>query len=194
MLTPQIGAFGYPFYITGLWYFDKRGSAAYAIVGGCVLGVGAALLWTVSNYIAFAYGAEHEKAGFYATQAVLNTCGNLLAAIVVFGITHTNNMPNGVPQSVYATFFCLMTLAIAAAWFLCRTEEVRRDDGHALAIFKQESYWDEIKGCLSLLKDVRTWLLFPALLCAENPLALQPTISGALPLFPVPCVKTPMRA
>ncbi|KAK4936650.1 hypothetical protein LTR10_022502 [Elasticomyces elasticus] len=176
--TMMIGAFGYPFYITGLWYFDKKGSSGYAITGGCVLGVGAAMLWTVSNYVAFAYGAEHQKAGFYATQAVLNTCGNFIAACVVFGITHNNSLPDGVPESVYASFFCLMLMAIVAGWFLCKPQEIRRKDGQPLAVFKNESYWQEIKGCASLLKDVKTWLLLPALLCAENPLVLQPTISA----------------
>ncbi|KAI1623022.1 hypothetical protein EDD37DRAFT_633617 [Exophiala viscosa] len=176
--TMMIGAFGYPFYITGLWYFDKKGSAGYAITGGCVLGVGAAMLWTVSNYVAFAYGAEHQKAGFYATQAILNTCGNFIAACVVFGITHNNSLPDGVPESVYASFFCLMMMAIVAGWFLCKPQDVRRKDGQPLAVFKNETFWQEVKGCASLFKDIRTWLLFPALLCAENPLVLQPTISA----------------
>jgi hypothetical protein len=33
----MIGAFGYPFDISGLWYFEKRGSSVYAIMGGWVM-------------------------------------------------------------------------------------------------------------------------------------------------------------
>lgn len=177
--TMMIGAFGYPFYISGLWYFDKRGSSVYAIVGGCVLGACAALLWTVSNYVAFAYAAEHQNGRFYATQAVLDTCGIIVAAIVVFGITHTNAAPDGVPTAVYATFFVLMAMSIVAGSFLCPTEDVRRrEDGKPLAVFKSLSFWEEIRGCVGLLKDLKPWLLLPALLFAENPLILQPTISA----------------
>ncbi len=134
----------------------------------------------MSNYIAFAYGAEHQKGRFYAVQAVLDTIGSIIAAAVVFGITHDNSDPDGVPQSVYATFFCLMCMAIVSGWFLCKPEDVRRKDGNSLAIFKHEPFWDEVKGCLSVFKELKSWLLLPALLCAENPLVLQPTISGML--------------
>lgn len=50
-LTYQIGAFGYPFYVSGLWYYDVRGEEWYALLGGAVLGVTAALLWTVSGFM-----------------------------------------------------------------------------------------------------------------------------------------------
>lgn len=50
-LTCQIGAFGYPFYVSGLWYYDVRGEEWYALLGGAVLGITAALLWTVSGFM-----------------------------------------------------------------------------------------------------------------------------------------------
>ncbi len=161
------------------------GSSAYAIVGGCVLGVGAACLWTVSNYVAFAYSGEHQKGKFYATQAVMDTCGVIVAAIVTFGITHTNSEPDGVPEAVYATFFSLMAMAVVAGFFLCKPEDVRRKDGKPLAIFKHESFLAEVKGCVGVMSEPKTWLLLPALLCCENPIILQPNISGKLSM---PCV------
>ncbi len=138
------------------------------------------MLWTVSNYVAFAYAAEHQKGRFYAIQAILDTCGIIIAACVVFGITHSNANSGGVPTAVYATFFCLMTMAIVTGAFLCPTENVRRSDGKPLAVFKSTPFREEIMGCINLMRDIKSWLLLPALLFAENPLILQPTISGML--------------
>jgi len=176
--TMMIGAFGYGFYITGLWYYDYKGSSAYAIIGGCVLGYTAGLLWTASNYIAFCYAAEHQKGQFVAIQGLLTTFGNLVAAAVVMGISFNDATLSGVPLAVYATFFSLMMLSLVIAWFLMKPEEVRTPEGKPLAVFKNESWLHELKGIIGLFKEFRIWLLFPALLTVENPLVLQGTISG----------------
>jgi MFS family permease len=170
--TMMIGAFGYGFYITGHWYFDYKASRVYAIIGGCVLGYIAGLLWTASNYVAFCYSGERDKGKFYAIQGLLTTFSNLIAACVVMGISFNDPTLSGVPQSVYATFFSLMMLAIVVAWFLCKPEEVGNADGKPIAIFK-ESWWHEIKGITALFKELKTWMIFPALLCVENSLVLK---------------------
>ena len=47
----QVGAFGYPFYVSGLWYYDAQGNEWYPLLGGAVLGITAAMLWTVSGFM-----------------------------------------------------------------------------------------------------------------------------------------------
>lgn len=62
--TYMIGCFGYPFYTTGLWYFDSQGHEWYPLLGGAVLGSTASLLWTAANFIQFAYPEEKDKGKF----------------------------------------------------------------------------------------------------------------------------------
>lgn len=57
----QIGAFGYPLYVTGLLLFDRYDILALPVLGGVALGFGAAQLWAGVNYIALAYADENEK-------------------------------------------------------------------------------------------------------------------------------------
>lgn len=178
---PQIGAFGYPFYISGLWYFDygpaKTSSEVYPIIGGAVVGFSAGLLWTVSNFIAFGYAPEHEKGTFFMIQNSLGGAGLLVGAAVVMGVSLHDPTVHVTPQSVYAIFLSLMMLGVALAWFICKPEDVRHE-GKPIAVFRHESWWNEIKGIAMLFKDVRTLLVVPLLLNCEIAVTLQPTISG----------------
>lgn len=44
----QLGAFGYPFYVAGFFYYDRTGNDWFPILAGAVLGISAGLLWTVA--------------------------------------------------------------------------------------------------------------------------------------------------
>jgi hypothetical protein len=185
----QIGAFGYPFYISGLWYFDygpaKTSSEVYPIIGGAVVGFSAGLLWTVSNFIAFGYAPEHEKGTFFMIQNSLGGAGLLVGAALVLGVSLNDPTVHVTPQSVYAIFLSLMMLGVALAWFICKPEDVRHE-GKPIAIFRHESWWNETKGIAMLFKDVRTLLLVPLLLLCEIPVTLQPTISGMFKMLTNP--------
>ncbi|KIX99216.1 uncharacterized protein Z520_04792 [Fonsecaea multimorphosa CBS 102226] len=179
--TLMIGAFGYPFYVSGLWYFDygpaKTSSEVYPIIGGAVVGFSAGLLWTVSNFIAFGYAPEHEKGTFFMIQNSLGGAGALVGAAVVLGVSLNDPTVHVTPQSVYATFLSLMMLGVGLAWFICKPEDVRHE-GKPIAVFRHESWWNETKGIAMLFKDVRTLLVVPLLLNCEIPVTLQPTISA----------------
>ncbi|KAK5948241.1 hypothetical protein OHC33_010675, partial [Knufia fluminis] len=60
--TIALGAVGYPIYVGSLWYYDRVGGEAFPLFGGALLGVCAALLWTASGFIQFAYPEEVDKA------------------------------------------------------------------------------------------------------------------------------------
>lgn len=65
ILTPKIclmiGAFGYPFYVGGLWFYDRTGNSALAYAAGVILGFSSAFLWTTASFISYAYPEEHRK-------------------------------------------------------------------------------------------------------------------------------------
>jgi len=51
-LTLFCGTLGYAFYISSLWIFTSKGVREMVIVGGAVLGVCAALLWSAREFLA----------------------------------------------------------------------------------------------------------------------------------------------
>ncbi|KAH8646240.1 hypothetical protein BX600DRAFT_519078 [Xylariales sp. PMI_506] len=173
-----IGAFGYPFYVSGLWYYDHKGLLAYPVVGGAVIGLCAAQLWAGVNYIAFAYADENHKGTFYATQASMKAAGNVVASALVLGIDIHDTSSEGVPTAVYATFLCIMLLSMAVALLLVKPEDVRRKDGTALAVFDRQGFLDEVRAVAGCVFDLKAMLLVPCLLVADFQLILQPGISA----------------
>ena len=151
----QIGALGYPFYVPGLFYFDRKDVLAYPIAASVVLGLCAGQLFAGVNYIALAYADEQNKGKnmnsspfeefsdscqgrFYATQAALKVAGNLLGSSVVLGITAPGKRKSGgVPTAVYIAFIVIMLVATIFALLLCKPKDVRRKDDTALAVFKE---------------------------------------------------------
>ncbi|KAK5124766.1 hypothetical protein LTR85_001479 [Meristemomyces frigidus] len=71
--TIAIGALGYPLYVGSLWYYDRIGVEAFPLFAGAFLGFTAALLWTSSGFIQFAYAEEKDKAKYITYQWVLTS-------------------------------------------------------------------------------------------------------------------------
>ncbi|OKP11996.1 hypothetical protein PENSUB_2459 [Penicillium subrubescens] len=110
--TMTIGAIGYPFYISSLWYYDATGHDWFPLTAGILGGFGAGLLWTVSGFIQFAYAAEADKGTYIAWQLFLLAIGSTVGALVAFGISINETGLTGVPTSVYLTFIIIMSSAI----------------------------------------------------------------------------------
>ncbi|OJJ45198.1 hypothetical protein ASPZODRAFT_2109441 [Penicilliopsis zonata CBS 506.65] len=173
-----LGAFGYPFYVAGLFYYDRVGNLAFPVVGGAVIGATASQLWTGVNYIAFAYADENNKGRFYGTQAAMKAAGNVVASALTLGLTANNRSSSGVPTAVYVAFICIMLAAMALAVLVVKPEKVRRRDGTAIAIFHHDSFKQEFQAVARLVFDHKAMLLVPCLIVADFQLILQPQISA----------------
>ncbi|KAL2211522.1 hypothetical protein CC79DRAFT_1363819 [Sarocladium strictum] len=177
--TIILGGIGYPFYLGSLWYYDRVGNEAFPLTGGCVLGLCAALLWTSSGFIQFAYPEEKDKAAYITWQWVLNSAGSTVGAIIAFGASYGKTGAGGVSDGVYVAFLILMAVALIGAFFLIvDPRQVVRDDGTHIAIFETPSIKKEIMGVLSVLKDPKIILLLPAMFVAEMCLALASSINA----------------
>jgi hypothetical protein len=51
----SVASLGYPVYIATLWVYQLHGHIAIPIAGAAILGCCAALLWTSSTFISYAY-------------------------------------------------------------------------------------------------------------------------------------------
>ncbi|EXJ88145.1 hypothetical protein A1O1_05073 [Capronia coronata CBS 617.96] len=177
--TIAIGAVGYPLYVASLWYYDRVGNEAFPLAAGAILGFCAALLWTASGFIQFAYPTETDKAKYITWQWVLTSSGSTVGALIAFGANYGQTAAVGVSTPVYVVFIVIMCAAIALDLVLIvDPEDVVRDDGRHIAIFKHPNFKDELKGILSVLIDPKIVLLLPAMFVGEMCLALTSSING----------------
>ncbi|OBT89844.1 hypothetical protein VE02_00785 [Pseudogymnoascus sp. 03VT05] len=181
-LTMLIGIFGYPFYIAGLFYYDRTGGEGFPIAGGIVLGLSAPMLWSVSGFIQWAYATEVEKGQFISWQYFINQVGSVIGSLVAFVIIlNGTSTADGSPTGVYIAFLILMCMAFLVAYFgLVKPADVRRADGTPIAVFHALSFKQELAGVSVVLKDVRVLALLPVMFCSEMTLAITPSFNGSL--------------
>ncbi|CDK28040.1 unnamed protein product [Kuraishia capsulata CBS 1993] len=172
------GAFGYPFYVSSLWYYYKKSVMAYPIVGGVVLGLCAGQLWSASCYVFLFYAEEHRKGLYYGIQKTMIAFGNFISSCIVLGINYHKSKAGGVPTAIFAVFFVLDMLGVAVAFLLKNPKDIIRSSGERLAKFKVQGTMESIKGTLLLTKKPQTLFTLMPLIVAEFPLVLQPTISS----------------
>lgn len=67
-----------------------------------------------------------------------------------------------------------------AALLLVNPRRVVRDDGRHIAIFKQATFSEEIRGIISVITDRKIIIMLPAMFVAEMCLALISSINGRL--------------
>ncbi|KAJ6443235.1 membrane transporter protein [Purpureocillium lavendulum] len=179
LLPRAIGGVAYPFYVGSLWYYDRIGHEAFPLFAGALLGVGAALFWTTSGFIQFAYAEEKDKAKFITIQWVLSATGSTVGAIIAFCANYKSQEAIGVSSGVYIAFICLQCFAIGMALLLLISpRNVIRDDGRHIAIFKEPTLIEEVRGTLSVMTDPKIIILLPAMFVGEMCLALVSSINA----------------
>ncbi|CAH0033149.1 unnamed protein product [Clonostachys rhizophaga] len=177
--TIALGAIGYPFYVGSLWYYDRGGSLVFPLFSGALLGICAALFWTSSGFIQFAYAEEKDKATYITYQWVLSSLGSTVGALIAFGANRDGQTSGGISSGVYVAFIVIMCFAIGMDFLLIvDPKNVVRDDGSHIAIFKKPKFWDEVKGVASVLTDQKIVILMPAMFVGEMCLALVSSING----------------
>ncbi|KAK7533803.1 major facilitator superfamily domain-containing protein [Phyllosticta citribraziliensis] len=177
--TILLGSIGYPLYAGALWYYDKTAHQWFPLTAGFILGFCAACLWTTSGFIQFAYAEESEKAMYITWQWVLTSSGSTVGALIAFGVNHDKTEVTGVTTAVWVIFLLIMGCAMVIATFcIVEPKDIVRDDGTHIAIFKQPSFKEEMKGVLSVLLDKKIILLLPAMFVGEMCLALVSSING----------------
>ncbi|KAF4961810.1 hypothetical protein FSARC_10068 [Fusarium sarcochroum] len=177
--TVVLGGIGYPLYVASLWYYDRVGGQAFPLTSGAILGLCAALLWTASGFIQFAYAEEKDKALYITWQWVLTSSGSTVGALIALLATLNQTGAVGVSNAVYIAFIVIMVAAIVAGAFLIvDPATIVRDDGQHLAVFEKPSLKKEIAGIFSVMKDTKIIILLPAMFVGEMCLALVSSINA----------------
>ncbi|RDW57370.1 hypothetical protein BP5796_12820 [Coleophoma crateriformis] len=178
--TIFMGAIGYSLYTGGLWYFDRSGNSWLAYLGGAVEGVSAAFLWASAGFVAYSYAEEKDKALYITIQWCLTEGGSTIAALVALGINmNAADSSGGAPTPVYVVFIVIQVFAmLIALTCLVHPSKVTRSDGTRIAIFKQPTFSEEIRGVAALFTDWKFMMLLPAIFVAEMALALESSVNG----------------
>ncbi|CAG7917678.1 unnamed protein product [Penicillium olsonii] len=176
--TIIIGGICYPLYVGSLWYYDRIGGQEFPLTAGALLGIGAALLWTSSGFIQFAYPEEDQKGKYITLQWILCSAGSTVGALIAFGTTVKNTESAGVSNAVCIAWIMIMTVALVAAFFLIEDPiNVVREGGQHITMFQPPTLKNEVKGILSVMIDPKVVILLPAMFVAEMCLALTSSIN-----------------
>ncbi|RFU33869.1 hypothetical protein B7463_g2471, partial [Scytalidium lignicola] len=178
-ITIMIGGLGYPLYAGSLWAYGEGVSDGFPLFSGAFLGFSAALLWTSSGFIQFAYAEEKDKAKYITIQWSLSAVGGTIGSLIAFCVNIQKTNTGSVSAAVYIVFIVIMCTAIVATAFLIvKPRNVVRDDGRHIAIFKKPNMIQEIKGVLSVMTDPKIIILLPAMFAGEMVLAPTSSING----------------
>lgn len=177
--TFTLGAFWYPFYASGLFYYDRTGNEVYPIFGGALLGFGAGCMWSAAGYIQLVYAEEKDKGYFIIVQYFASSFGSTVGALIAFALDIHGTTSTGVPTSVYIIFIVIMLSAVVfGGIFLQNPRNLRRDDGTHLAIFPHHGFKVELKALAHLIYDWRILVLLPAFFVTELGLPLESSINA----------------
>ncbi|GAO49101.1 MFS general substrate transporter [Saitoella complicata NRRL Y-17804] len=159
--TLMISGFGYALYAGSLLCYNHTQSDAFVIAAGAILGVCAACLWTAQGAIMMSYPIESHKGRYISIfWAIFNT-GAVIGAIIPVA-ENWNNDTGTVGDGTYIAFMILMIVGAGLAATLAKPETVIRPDGSHVAIPRQTTPMQEIKGLLMCLKtDTYIVALFP---------------------------------
>lgn len=200
ILTPKvclmIGAFGYPFYVGGLWFYDRTGNSALAYAAGVILGFSSAFLWTTASFISYAYPEEHRKGlvsnvpfcpshehnlinfQYISMQWAIRSGGATTGALIAFGSNFHQTSAAGVSTPVYATYVAIQTCAMFIAFFfIINPRKVVRDDGTHLAVFSRPTLASEGMGLVKIFFDPKYLILAIPMFCCEMALGLASSVN-----------------
>ncbi|KAK2750125.1 hypothetical protein FQN57_004620 [Myotisia sp. PD_48] len=160
--------------------YDRTGGQAFPIVAGCILGLSAPMLWSVSGFIQWAYATEAEKGKYISVQYFINQVGSVVGSLVALGIILKGGASaEGSPTPVYIAFIVLMCVAFFVVGFgLVKPSQVVRADGTHLAVFRQLTYKEEFAGIARVVRDWRVLVMLPVIFSSEMPLSIMPALNA----------------
>ncbi len=101
------------------------------------------------------------------------TIGSLIALAINVHRTSTS-----VAWELYLTYVIIMCIATVAALFMVRPENLRRNDGTAIAIFKRPTWKEELEALWEAVRTKQIILMFLPLFVCESYLAPYTSING----------------
>ncbi|KAF7539178.1 hypothetical protein G7054_g2360 [Neopestalotiopsis clavispora] len=127
-ITMCFGICTYAMYVGALWYYEVTGHAAFPLIGGAIIGVGAGAVFITSGYIQVAYSNDQNKGQFIAIQNTLQA-GALVVQIPFGHILHLildNDKWTKPRRALFGLGFVAVPLSAAWLWEIVRTRDFDR--------------------------------------------------------------------
>lgn len=77
--------------IGSLWSLARTGNEGFVIFSGCMLGIGAAFLWTTQGAVTMSYPPESERARAFSYETIIYTLGSSVGGLVALADSVSNN-------------------------------------------------------------------------------------------------------
>ncbi|KAJ1645158.1 hypothetical protein LPJ64_003226 [Coemansia asiatica] len=158
--TTALSCLTYALYTGSYIYYNDTGNGVLTIVAGCILGIGAGILWTAQGVVMVSYPADAEKGKFISIFWVIFNLGGLVGGVLPFAINFYHS--GSLTDSVYTLFVIFECTGSIAAMFLIPPSRVVRDDGsHATIVAATNSAHREWLEVLKMFKNKWMLLLLP---------------------------------
>jgi hypothetical protein len=145
------------------------GHAAFPLIGGAIIGVGAGAVFITSGYIQVAYSNDQNKGQFIAIQNTLQAGGSIVCSILPVILNRDNTQRAGVPAAIYATYIALMlVVALLSLIILRRPDEVIHDTSSNVIAPEKKSTTSELLSNLAVFSDWKLLVMLPAFLPAGS--------------------------
>ncbi|KAG7890329.1 hypothetical protein KL908_004166 [Ogataea polymorpha] len=166
--TLMLGAAGFSLYVAGYWYFDVKGQKWFPITAGTLSGCVSGFLWATQNFLIACYAKENEKGTYVALNHIVFVCGGVIGSMIAVCLNRNVVEGNrGVVWELYLIFVIVNVTAVVFAYFTADPDDVRRNDGSKIAVFKPPTVKQAVLNMLNAFKEVRILLMITPLFVAE---------------------------
>ncbi|KAJ1954447.1 hypothetical protein EC988_002428, partial [Linderina pennispora] len=149
----------YAFYTGSYVFYNHTGHSYLTIVAGCVLGIGAGVLWAAQGVVMVAYPMEHEKGRFISIFWVIFNLGGLIGGLLPFALNFYHS--GSLTDAVYLMFVMLECFGALMALMLAPSTEIIRNNGTRASIVDRHSVRRESVEIIRLLGNKWMLLLLP---------------------------------
>jgi len=174
-----ISGWTYPLYAGSLLCYNHTKSAAFVIVSGAILGVGAALLWTSQGDIMLSYPSESERGRAIALFWVIFNLGGAVGGFMSFGLNFKSKAGT-VSDSTYIAFIVVMAFGWLLTVFTVPPSRITRTD-HTVVESHAPTKRDlrfkaQLQAAIKAYGNWKIILLIPMFFCANIPYSYQQNI------------------
>ncbi|KAI9298015.1 hypothetical protein K502DRAFT_300049 [Neoconidiobolus thromboides FSU 785] len=165
-LSLGISSLGYCFYAVSFYIYHKTGAWWPIILGGCILGLCAGVLWSAQGQIMLSYPTEGQKGLYVSIFWMIFNLGSVLGGFIPFGLNY-DNKEAGVTPVTYLGLGAVMLFGSSISFLLAPIQDVIKDDGRPVLIHRYKSVGREAAAVFSMIKDWKMLCLLPLFLSSN---------------------------
>ncbi|GAA5926642.1 uncharacterized protein JCM15063_000329 [Sporobolomyces koalae] len=162
-----LGCVGYFPYATGLYENKMKGTEWLVLFGSFLCGTSAGLFWSVEGAIVMGYPEPSKRGRYLAFWLAFRNAGSILGGAINLALNVKNAKGGSVSSSTYPVFIVLQAIAPFVGYLISNPSQVWRPDATPVRMEKRQTFRQEMRDLLHLVKRKEILLLFPIALYAQ---------------------------